>query len=334
MNNPPELLQEKAEIVVVDSLVKAYSFGRIKALDGISLQVRRGDIFALIGPNGAGKTTLMGCLLALLKPTSGRIEIMGKPPDHVDVRRVTGFLPERPSFESWMTPKQFLRFHHMLAGRPPSTVQQDIADALELVELQSVASRQISKFSRGMLQRIGLAQVAIGKPLICFMDEPTSGMDPPGMELVRNILLRFRQQGTTVVINSHHLDEIERVCTRFAFMQRGRLVTQEDVSTVNSKLLIVKWGHGLRPDDESLKRTLSQCDATLADCNDEHGKVVLSQRADSASVIKQLVLNDISVGEVYFDRSGLAQLFKSPDETVAEEVNRTPAVVDGDQEIE
>lgn len=305
----------KNDAIVVDSLVKQYGIiGRKKALDGVTFQVKEGDIFALIGPNGAGKTTLMGCLLSLLRPTRGTIKIMGKPPDHIDVRRITGFLPERPSFESWMTTVEFLRYHHMLARKAASTMQQDVNDALDVVDLRSAATRSLSKFSRGMLQRVGLAQLVIGSPRICFMDEPTSGMDPPGMELVRDILTRFRQQGVTVIVNSHHLDEVERVCTRFAFIQHGKITAQEDISNVNSKLLIVRWGHGIRPDDEVLRQALAQCDVTIADCNDEHGKLVLARRSESVSVISHLVRNDIAVEEAYFDRSGLSQLFKRPNE--------------------
>ena len=307
----PEAEKLKVPAVLVENLVKSYSFGRIKALDGVSFQVEEGDIFALIGPNGAGKTTLMGCMLALLRVNQGNIRIFGKPADHIDVRKVTGFLPERPSFESWMNAKEFLQFHQMLAGRAndPSAAD-DVKQALEAVELQSVAKRQISKYSRGMLQRLGLAQVMVGKPRICFLDEPTSGMDPPGMDMVRTLLTQFRKDGVTVIVNSHHLDEIELVCTRFAFIRKGKIMTQESISNVASKIMIACWADHVAPDAEALNAAVSQCGVTLADCNDEHAKIMLNTRQDAQHVIESLVKNNIRIEEIFFDRRGLSELFK------------------------
>lgn len=302
--------QEKVPAVLVEGLVKSYSFGRVKALDGVNLQVNEGDIFALIGPNGAGKTTLMGCMLALLRVNQGRVRIFGKPADHIDVRRVTGFLPERPSFESWMNAREFLQFHQMLAGHSNDpTAADDLKNALQAVELESVAKRQISKYSRGMLQRLGLAQVMVGKPRICFLDEPTSGMDPPGMEMVRALLTQFRKQGVTVIVNSHHLDEIERACTRFAFIRKGKIMTQESISSVASKMMIACWA-GISPDTDALNAAIQECGVTLAEANDEHAKIVLNDRQEASLVIEALVKNNIRIEEIFFDRRGLSELFK------------------------
>lgn len=303
--------QQPSPAVIVEGLVKSYNFGRIKALDGVNLQVETGDVFALIGPNGAGKTTLMGCMLALLRINRGRIRIFGKAPDHIEVRKVTGFLPERPSFESWMNAKQFLTFHQMLAGHSSDpSARTDIMHALEAVELDNVATRRISKFSRGMLQRLGLAQVMVGKPRICFLDEPTSGMDPPGMDMVRNVLMEFRKQGVTVIVNSHHLDEIERVCTRFAFIRKGKMETQETISSIHSKMMIARWAIGSSPDLDALNTAIEECGVTLADCTDEQAKIVLTGRQDASHVIESLIKNHIAIEEIFFDRRGLSDLFK------------------------
>jgi ABC-2 type transport system ATP-binding protein len=304
-------VNSKTPAIQIENLGKSFNFGRVKVLDDVSLQVADGDIFALIGPNGAGKTTLMGCMLALLRPSKGRIRIFGKPPDHIHVRRVTGFLPERPSFENWMNPREFLTFHQMLAGRAKDEgAKQAIDEALSIVELNHVAKRQISKFSRGMLQRLGLAQVLVGKPRICFLDEPTSGMDPPGMELVRNIVQRFRKEKVTVVINSHHLDEIERVCTHFAFIRKGRIETEEAISTLNRKMLIARWPEEESPDIDLLTKALTECGVTLADQDDRFAKILLSNRHDAPKVIESLVQNGIRLDEVFFDRRGLSELFR------------------------
>lgn len=320
----------KAPAILIENLGKSFNFGRIKVLDDVSLRVADGDIFALIGPNGAGKTTLMGCMLALLRPSRGRIRIFGKPPDHIDVRRVTGFLPERPSFENWMNPREFLTFHQMLAGRSSDqAAKKEIDDALAAVELENVARRQIAKFSRGMLQRLGLAQVLIGKPKLCFLDEPTSGMDPPGMEMVRNILKRFRKDGVTVVINSHHLDEIERVCTRFAFIRKGKIETEEAISTLNRKLLIAKWPEEEKPDIDLLTRVLTECGVTLADQNDGYAKILLTNRHDGPKVIERLVQSGIRLDEVFFDRRSLSELFRP---AVQQQSTQTSAAIKEENE--
>src|SRR5882757_769630 len=172
---------ENSPLIVVDTLIKSYSGARKRALNGISFQVSEGECFGLIGPNGAGKTTLMSCLLALIKPDAGTITIGGINPDDLAVREVIGFMPERPSFEGWLTPKEFLKMHHMLAHQPPETAASDIETVLVRVGLEEHCwNRVIRTFSRGMLQRLGLAQALIGKPKILFLDEPGSGMDPPG----------------------------------------------------------------------------------------------------------------------------------------------------------
>ena len=210
-----------------------------------------------------------------------------------------------------MNAKEFLQFHQMLAGRSKDTsAAEDVKQALEAVDLDSVSKRQISKFSRGMLQRLGLAQVMVGKPRICFLDEPTSGMDPPGMDMVRNLLMRFREQGVTVIVNSHHLDEIERVCTRFAFIQKGKIMTQESMSNVHSKIMIARWAHGISPNAEVLNTVITDCGVTLADFNDEHAKLMLNSRQDASHVIESLVKNGIGIEEIFFDRGGLSELFK------------------------
>lgn len=322
----------EAPAIEIQHLAKAFSFGRIKALDDVNLTVDTGEIFALIGPNGAGKTTLMGCMLALLRPTKGQIRIFGKAPDHIDVRKSTGFLPERPSFENWMNPKEFLRFHQMLAGRSKDeSAKQDILDALAIVELEHVANRKIAKFSRGMLQRLGLAQVLVGKPKICFLDEPTAGMDPPGMKLVQNILHRFRAERTTVVINSHHLDEIERSCTCFAFIRNGKIEKQESINNMSGKMLVARWPKGIIPQIDNLAKLLVDCNVTLADFNEESAKILLTKREDAPDVIERLVNSGIRLEEIFLDRNNLSDLFR-PNASSAQQISSEPSPVEESME--
>lgn len=299
--------------IEIADLRKTYQRGKVKALDGVSLSVNKGEVLGLIGPNGAGKTTLMGCLLALLKPSSGSIKINGCAPDDFSTRSVTGFLPERPYFDAWMTARQFLWVQHMLARQPQATIKQDVEAALKMVGLDSegVADRRVRKFSRGMLQRLGLAQVLIGKPQICFLDEPTSGMDPPGMTLVRNLLVEWKRQGVTVIFNSHHLDEVERVCDRVAFIKGGKIESIEELRGAHNKRdFIVKWSEA--PDisaGEIIKRCATECNTSLEECGDEFARFTLTDRLAAAKLLRMLVAEGLPVEEAKIERKALSVLF-------------------------
>lgn len=204
-------------------LYKSYK-GGVKALDGVDLQISRGEIVGLIGPNGAGKTTLIGCLLGLLKPDSGSVLIDSQSPDMLSIKAITGYVPERAEFEFWMSGRQFLEYHHGLANLDPKTRKRDIEEALLTVELQQSSwNRRLKTYSRGMLQRLNLAQLLIGTPRLMLMDEPTLGLDPTGLSVVRRIVEAARQRGATAIINSHQLDEVERICDRVVFMKKGRI---------------------------------------------------------------------------------------------------------------
>lgn len=304
----------------IRELRKNYSFGKVKALDGINLTVNQGDIFALIGPNGAGKTTLMGCLLALLRPSSGRISIFGKSPDDIGVRAACGFLPERPYFDAWMTAKQFLHYHHMLARRPGSALKEDIVEALETVELGAdVANKQVRKFSRGMLQRLGLAQVLIGKPKLCLLDEPASGMDPLGIELVRKLLLKWKADNVTVVLNSHHLDEVERVCNRYAFIRSGRIEQIEELVPNEHPVLLIKWfvengeSASIITPADLVARLVKEQGCQLQELNLHYAKIELPNRSQAHALLKSLITADIPIEEAILEKKALADLFHSPE---------------------
>lgn len=302
-----------ATAILIEGLEKEFGlFRRTRALDGVNLRVEMGDIFALIGPNGAGKTTLMGCMLALLRPSAGRIRIFGKPPDALSVRQVTGFLPERPSFETWMTATEFLNYHLSLSECSTRDSKAQVREALEFVGLQDVASRQLSKFSRGMLQRVGLAQVLIGKPKICFLDEPTSGMDPLGMDLVRQILIRFREEGVTVILNSHHLDEVARVCNRFAFMRKGKIEIHQDVQNANSRLLVLRFAKNqVLPTVDDVRKVVAPLQVEVREPQTDQCKLALTSREDAPIVIKALVDAGLLVEEIFFERADLTDLFRT-----------------------
>jgi len=193
----------------VADVSKTFRAGSVRALDHVSLEVPPGETFGIIGPNGAGKTTLLGCLLGLLRPDNGEIALDGRPPDDLAVKRQTGYLPERLVLDRWMSGLDFLAYHHALAELDAAQRGADCDAALARVGLDPAAGRQaIRRYSRGMLQLLGLAQALLGRPRFVFLDEPISGVDQAGVMLFRRLLLELKATGATVVVNSHQLDEV------------------------------------------------------------------------------------------------------------------------------
>ena len=217
--------------ILVEQVTKTYQRGLtqpVRALDGVSLTVERGETLGIIGPNGAGKTTLLGCMLGFLKPDSGRVRVEGGAPDDLEVRAATGYLPERLVLDRWMSGLDFLRYHHALAGLPEGSRPADCQGVLERVGLlREQGEQRVGRYSRGMLQRLGLAQALLGKPRLLFLDEPISGVDPAGILLFRKLLGDLAREGVTLVINSHQLAEVERVCSRVVFVKAGRIESIE-----------------------------------------------------------------------------------------------------------
>jgi len=215
-------------MIVVTDLSKSYGrFGRrAQALSGVSLEVRRGETVGLIGPNGAGKTTLLSCLLGFLRPDRGTVTVGGLAPDDLAVRAMTGYMPERLGFDRDLSGAAFLSHHWRLAGGDPRDTAREVAAAAARVGLEGgVLLRRLSGYSRGMLQRIGVAQAMLRDPELLFLDEPASGTDPLGVAIVRDRIFEAKARGATIVLNSHQLPEVERVCDRVVFLSGGR-VTQ------------------------------------------------------------------------------------------------------------
>lgn len=204
-------------------------FGSKVAVRGLSLQVRRGEIFGFLGPNGAGKSTSVKMLLGLVKPSAGEAAILGCPASSVEVRRKIGFLPEDFRFYDWLTASELLFLHGRLCGLTPSQLQERVPNYIELVDLTTHQNRRLRGFSKGMLQRIGLAQALIHEPDLIFLDEPTSGLDPMGRRLVRDIIRSQRSRGATVFLNSHLLSEVEITCDTVAFIKQGEVIATRDL---------------------------------------------------------------------------------------------------------
>ena len=210
-------------------------YGSDVAVKDLTLQVPRGEVFGFLGPNGAGKSTTIKMLLDLVRPSGGVIKIFGGSPADPQVRARIGFLPEHFRFHEWLRAAEFLRFHGKLYGLPAATLDERIPQLLELVGLANNAHMRLSKFSKGMLQRIGLAQAMLNQPQLIFLDEPTSGLDPLGRRLVRDIIRRLKAEGTTVFLNSHFLSEVEITCDRVAFIKAGQVVHLDTMANLLSQ---------------------------------------------------------------------------------------------------
>jgi len=199
-------------------------FGDKLAVADLSLTVARGEVFGFLGPNGAGKTTFLKMMLGLVAPTAGRGSVLGRPLGDRAVRARIGFLPEHFRFQDWLTGRELLRFHGRLLGLDGAALTRRAEALLERVDLLDAADRPLREYSKGMMQRAGLAQALLNEPALVFLDEPTSGLDPLGRLLVRDIMRDLRARGTTVFLNSHLLGEVEVTCDRVAFVKQGRVV--------------------------------------------------------------------------------------------------------------
>ena len=202
------------------------------ALADLTLRVARGEVFGFLGPNGAGKTTTLKLLMQLIFPTSGAAEILGRPVGDLEVRARIGYLPEQPYFYDHLTPEELLDYFGGLFGIPVAERRQRVARLLDEVGLDGARRRQLRTFSKGMLQRVGVAQALINEPEIVFLDEPMSGLDPLGRKDIRELILRLRDRGCTVFFSSHILSDAEALCSRVAIMVRGRLEMEGALSDV------------------------------------------------------------------------------------------------------
>ncbi len=219
---------ENAEPVVrIEGLVKDFrpGFGlRTKrVLHGISFGVEEGEIFGFVGPNGAGKTTTLKVLMGLIRATEGRASILGHDVTETEFRRNVGFLPENPYFYDFLTGREILRFYARLSGMPRSERERRIDTLLDWVGLAHAADARLRTYSKGMLQRIGIAQALVHDPAVVFLDEPMSGLDPLGRKDIRDLILRLRAEGKTVFMNTHILSDVEMICDRVAILVEGRI---------------------------------------------------------------------------------------------------------------
>jgi ABC-2 type transport system ATP-binding protein len=234
------------DAVTVTGLTKVFKSGLTKrafvAVRDLSLTVKAGEVYGLIGPNGSGKSTTMKVILGLLAPTAGETRIFGRDSKEVTSRSEVGFLPENPYFYKHLTGLETLLFYGRLCGLSGAKLKERAAEMLALTDLEDAAGRRVGGFSKGMLQRLGLAQALIHEPRLVVLDEPTAGVDPAGSRKIRDLILSFRERGLTVLVTSHLLEQMQEVCDRVGIMAHGVMVKEgrlEDLIAVENQTELV-----------------------------------------------------------------------------------------------
>lgn len=232
------------ELDAVSKVFRSGMSGVIPALTEISLEISEGEIVGLLGPNGSGKTTLLKIILGLMTPTAGTCRVFGQPSNYAGARADLGYLPEAPEFYSFLTGTELVRFFAGLAGLSGARREDRVRDAISRVGMAGASARRVGTYSRGMKQRIGLAQALVGQPRLVVLDEPTSNLDPGGATEMAGIIRDIRARGGTVLLSSHQLEQMEDLCTRAVLLDRGRLVAsgsvEEFVRPYNEPVLIVE----------------------------------------------------------------------------------------------
>lgn len=263
MNDSP-VATNPSPAVEIKNLVKTYrsSFKRqtFRAVDDVSIQIAQGEVYGLIGPNGSGKSTTMKALLGLVAPTSGVCKVFNCDSTRVDARSEIGFLPENPYFYKHQTSAETLKFYGKLCGLKGKQLSNRVDELLDLVSLDHARNRRIGGYSKGMLQRVGLAQALIQNPQLLILDEPTAGVDPIGSREIRDLILKLKQQGVTIFLCSHLLEQVQEVCDRVGIIFEGKMVNEgslEELTEIKNQHELIIEG----ADDDlmnALKTTIEQ----------------------------------------------------------------------------
>ena len=299
--------------IEVNKLTKVYQIGRgkhkISALNDLSLDIEQGSIFGLLGPNGAGKTTLIKILLGVTFPTFGDARILNNDISNYKIKRKIGFLPENHKFPNYLTAEQTLKYFAQLSGYENSNLNKRIDELLSLVKMSKWKKTKVKKYSKGMMQRLGLAQAMINEPELIFLDEPTDGVDPIGRKEIRDILIDLKEKGTTIFLNSHLLSEVELVSDRVAILNEGKLLregtvkeltTSEEVYEIETSTVI--------PNIFSIPEFSS---ISISQINENKLSVNVKDNDELNFVIDFLRKNKMNIKSVNMQKNSLEELFVS-----------------------
>ncbi len=228
------MTESKSPAVELCGLTKDFAVGlrgvRLRAVDELSLRIEQGEVFGLLGPNGSGKSTTIKVILGLLAPTAGECRVFGVPSSRVEARVDVGYLPEAPNFYRFLSGRELVEFYGKICGLGEDGLAARVAEVIAWVGLTEAADRRVGTYSKGMLQRIGLAQALVHDPQLVILDEPTAGVDPLGTAAITDLIRQLKARGKTVLITSHLLTQIEDVCDRVAILDRGRLLLEGAVN--------------------------------------------------------------------------------------------------------
>lgn len=299
------------EVISTKNLKKEYqgsgfSKEKITALKNFSFSVNEGDIFGLLGPNGAGKTTLVKILLGIVFPTEGEVSIFGEDIKNESYKGRVGYLPENHKFPNYLTGEEVLHYFGMLSGLTNTQVKSRSDEYLKIVDMEKWKKTKIKKYSKGMMQRLGIAQAMINEPDLIFLDEPTDGVDPIGRKEIRDILIGLKDKGKTIFLNSHLLSEIELICNKVAILNKGELVkegTIDEITSTGNKYIFNTSELG----NDVINVLLNQYFATL------HGKNEFIVNTDSAeslnAIIDILRKNNVNILGLNKEKNTLENMF-------------------------
>lgn len=296
------------ETIRTERLCKTYANGRtitVKALKGVDLTVAQGEIFGLLGPNGAGKTTLVKLLLGIVRPSSGAAYILGNKAPSRTSKELVGYLPENHRFPLFLTGRQMLEYYGALAHVTGATLRARIKELLQLVALTDKADVKIKQYSKGMLQRLGIAQALLNRPKLLVLDEPTDGVDPVGRRAIRDILLQVKNEGSTIFVNSHLLSEVELITDRVAILKSGEVVTigatHELTQSPGVYLITITQHPDFRPDAVPGYVSYEESSGTLE---------ITAESAELLNIaIDSLRRNDVLIRAITPKRNTLEELF-------------------------
>jgi ABC-2 type transport system ATP-binding protein len=297
-------------VLVIEDVKKTFKIGFarkvVEAVRGISFGVERGEIFGFLGPNGAGKTTTIKMCMDLIRPSGGSIRLFGLPPGSVEARRSVGYLPEQPYFYDYLKPGEILDFFGRLHGLSRPERKRRSGELLSLVGLSHAADRTLRRFSKGMLQRVGLAQALVGDPELVVLDEPLSGLDPIGRKEVKEIISSLKQRGKTIFFSSHILSDIELLCDRIAIIDRGKLraagpirdflhAEQSEVEIIASAV-----SDGLRTEVSALARSVQVLGRNVKIiCDSQRSTALVEKLVKGAAAVESVVPRSETLEEIF-----------------------------------
>jgi ABC-2 type transport system ATP-binding protein len=288
-------------------LTKYYSHGKVQALQDLTLAVDQGKIFSLLGPNGAGKTTLIKILLGIVHATRGEAKILGVSHSHYPIHSRIGYLAENHRFPEFLTAQQILYYYGKMAGLDKPVLHQKILPLLKQVKLENWTNTKIRKFSKGMLQRLGLAHALLNDPDLLFLDEPTDGIDPVGRKEIRDILKSLRDTGKTIFLNSHLLSEVERISNEIAILKNGRVIRRgqlEDFISIKEQYqLRLKDGRIIQEACTDLHIPLSRDnnDFTITVKDEEQLNFLIDRLRKTNTMILSIIPRKISLEDYYIE---------------------------------